>query len=126
MMVRCILVFALSLGAWAQSASARPERHVAPAAVQKAVEIAACTVAEDLVAIGGEHSCGCPAAIQNAQSAISESSKCSLAPYLGDSGTIPNLSNPDSIALAQRARTSRLAKRLPGRAPYLFISHLRQ
>jgi hypothetical protein len=126
MIIRCILFLVVLLGTWLQSASACPEAHVAAAPAQKAMEIAASVVSGDFAVIGGEHRCECPTAIQNAQSAVSESSKSLLVSTVEGGGAFLNPSNPNSVALAECTRASSFIARPSGRPPYLLVSHLRQ
>jgi hypothetical protein len=126
MMVTRILFFILLFGIWGQAASTCPEAHVAPAAAQKAIEIAASAVSEDFAAIGGGHHCECPATIQNAQSVVSESSKFLLVSHVEGAGALLNSSNPPSVAPAERNRASSFLARPSGRPPYLLVSRLRQ
>lgn len=122
-MVRRILFFILLLGTWVQSASACQQAHAAPTLAHKAMEIA---VPEDFAAIGGEHRCECPAAIQNTRSAVSESNKSLRVSCAAGAGVLLNQSNPPSVALAERNRASSFLARPSGRPPYLLVSHLRQ
>ena len=124
MIFRSILSIGVLLGAWAQSASACTETHVAQA--RNAMEITSSPASEGVEAIGGEHRCECPTALQGVQPFVSDSGKSFLAPYVGEGGAFLNPSNPNSAALAERSRASSFFARLSGRPPYLLVSHLRQ
>lgn len=125
MILKRILFFFFLLGIWGQAASACPEAHVASAAAWAAMEITV-SASEDFVATGGEHRCECPATVQNAKALVSESDRFLLASYVAGAGALLNLSNPRSIALAERNRESSYISRPFGRPPYLLLSHLRQ
>jgi hypothetical protein len=127
MTVRRILLIVFLLGIWGQAAaSVCPEAHVAVAPAQKALEIAVPAVAEEFATIGGEHRCGCPARIQDAHAAVSESGKSLFVSYVEGADAFPNSSNPDSIALAVHASASSFIARHSGQPPYLLASRLRQ
>ena len=126
MIVRRILFFAFLLGAWIQSASACTEAHVPSAAARQAMEIAVPVVTEDFAIIGGEHRCECPAMVQNAQSAVSESSKFLLASYVEGASASLHSSNPASVALAVYSRASSFIAHRSVQPPYLLIPRLRQ
>lgn len=125
-MVKQILFFAFLLGIWGQATSACPEAPVASAAPRAAMEIAV-SASEDLAtAAGGERRCECPTGLQGVQPFVSESDKSFLAPYLGEGGAFLSPSNPNSVALAERSRSSSFIARPSGRPLYLFVSRLRQ
>ena len=125
MITRRILFFLLLLGIWGQAASACPEAHFAPAASRVGFEIAVSVNSEDFAGIAGEHRCECPAMVQNAQAALSESAKSLLVPYVKGSGAFLNPPNPRLAALAERNRATGSTTRPSGRPWYLFVSRLR-
>lgn len=126
MIVRRILFFAFLLGTWAQATGACVDAHFPPTLAQNPMGFAAPAISEDFAVIGGEHRCECPATGQDAQSAVSGSSKSLLASYVEGAGVLLNSSNPASVAPAVRTRASSYIARSSGRPPYLLVSHLRQ
>ncbi len=125
MLVRRILSFLLLLGIWGQAVSACPDAHVTSAAAH-AVVLITTSAPEDSVAAGGEHRCECPAITQNAQAAVSESSKSLLASYGEDAGVLLNSLNQASVTRAVRTRASSYIARRSERPPYLLSPRLLQ
>ena len=127
MSVKRILLIVFLLGIWGSAAaSVYPEAPVALAPAQHALHVAPPAVCEELVAIGSEHRCECPAVAQNAQMAVSESSKFLVVSYTEGAGTFLNLANPGSVALAAQSRASSFIAHRSGQPPYLLVSRLRQ
>ena len=127
MLVKRVLLFIFFLlGIWVQSASACTDAHVALAPAQKAFGIAVPAVSEDFVVIGSEQRCECPAMAQNAQSAVSESSKSPVLSYTEGADAFPYPSNPDSVEFAVHARASSFNARRSAQPPYLLVPRLRQ
>lgn len=119
-----ILLFAVLLTAWAQAARACAEPPAAP--TQTAMEIAVAPVLGENASIGEEQRCECPAILQNALSAVTDSSKVWHASYGRGSGALANSPNPISIALAAHTRASSFIVRHPAPSPYLLAPRLRQ
>lgn len=126
-MVRiALLLFGILLGTWAQSASACPEAQGAAMLHQTAIELAAFPVTENLGAIGAERNRECCAVVQDPQSIVCESSKSLIASFSEGGIAVPNVPNPDSIAVAMHTRASDFIARHSALPPYLLVPRLRQ
>lgn len=126
MILRRILFVVFLLGVWVQSASACQESPGVHEPVHLSMGNPALPVAGDFTNIGGDQRCECPAAIQNAESVVSETSKSLLAPYLEGADAFPYPSNLDAAAVAMRTRASSFIARRSELPPYLHSPRLLQ
>lgn len=120
------ILLAISLGSWAQSASACSEASVTPGSVQTAIDTSALPIAEDLAIPGREDRCECPAMEQDAQAVVSGFSKALFVSDEGRASAFPNSSNAASVALAEYSRASSFISRRSEQPPYLLNPRLRQ
>jgi len=126
-MVRFVLIlFAISLGSWAQSSSACLEASVTPGSVPTAIETGAPPVAADLALPGRADRCECPAMEQDAQAIVSEFSKDLFVSEEGRASASLNSIDAALAGLAEYPRASSYALRRSEQAPYLFNPRLRQ
>ncbi len=126
MTVRRILFIAFLLGVWVQSANACQESLGVHEPAHLLMGSPAMPVAGDFVSIGGDQRCECPAAIQNAESIVSETSKSLLAPCPEGADAFPYPSNLDAAAVAMRTRASSFIARRAELPPYLHSPRLLQ
>jgi hypothetical protein len=126
-MLRLIFILsAISLGSWAQSASACLETNVAPDRDQTAIEVIASLTAEEFAVPGREQRCECPAMQQDAQAIASEFGKTLFVPGNGRTSASLNSIDVVSVALAAYSRASSFTSRRSEQPPYLLTPRLRQ
>lgn len=126
MILRRILLAVFLLGVWVQSASACQESLGVHEPAHLLTGSPALPVAGDFANIGGDQRCECPASMQNMESAVSESGKSPLAPYLEGADAFPYPSNLDAAAVATRTRASSFIARRAELPPYLHSPRLLQ
>ncbi len=127
MISRCVPAFVFLLAFWVQPASACPEAQVAAVpAHHMALEIVVPAVAENIVAIGGDQRCECPAMEQDAQAIVSEFSKDLFVSDEGRASASLKSTNAALVALAEYSRVSNFISRRSEQPPYLLNPRLRQ
>lgn len=126
-MLRLLFILvAITLGSWAQQASACSEASATPELVQTALYTMESAAADDLALPGRADRCECPAMEQDAQAIVSEFSKDLLVPDEGRASAALNSIHAASVALAEYSRASSFVSRRSEQPPYLLNPRLRQ
>lgn len=120
------ILLAITLGSWAQSASACSQESVTPELVQAALDTIGSPVADDLALPGSADRCECPAMGQDAQAIVSEFSKDLFVSDEGRASASLNSIYAASDALADYSRASSFVSRRSEQPPYLLNPRLRQ
>ena len=120
------ILLAITLGSWAQSATACSEASVTPGLVQAALDTSGSPVAADLALPGRADRCECPAMEQDAQAIVSEYSKDLFVSEEGRASASLNSIDAALARLAEYLRASSYALRRSEQPPYLFNPRLRQ
>ncbi len=126
MIRRVLILWAIALGLWAQSASACEEGNPALQHAQKAIEFSGHPAISDFAVFDPEHRCECPAVAQDAQATISEFDKDSFLSYVKRAVGLSSRPGAAFNVLAEHSRASSFIALRSEPPPYLLIPRLRQ